>query len=316
MKSITTALLKRFYGKLSNIFAKEKEFEVMKKLSKRTLDNLFSASSTSEEDGVTIWERDGYYALDGTATADLEISLGHAPTQIGETYKLIGINPTDTTPCKLVINDEVYDTGEGCVFVADSYITEVTLVADEGTVFESTDIRPMITTNIYATYNDWVSFTGYGSLSQVIARIPKDTILTENSIANNLTTTSEGYPLDATQGKILYDMFGTTKDYTSDITTTSNVWRKWDGTKLVKYLHLAIFSINITVYEYNSKEVVLGTIPDDMIPIAGTIEFNTVSNNGSPCYLHIRNNEISLEKTSESSWEANDGIRTCVTYLV
>lgn len=67
---------------------------------------------------------------------------------------------------------------------------------------------------------------------------------------------------------------------------------------------------------YAGSTVSLCTIPDAVKPVAGTVEYNMISNRGALCYLRISDNEVSLVKMNESSWSAGDGIRTCVTYLV
>lgn len=69
-------------------------------------------------------------------------------------------------------------------------------------------IKPMLTTNLNATYDDFVPYTGdTGSLNGDVADVRKDVDgkVSKSSVVNNLVTIESGFALDARQGKALDD---------------------------------------------------------------------------------------------------------------
>ena len=366
----------------------------VKILENRDISNLLiPTGKDSETNGITCtYNHDGTYSLNGTSTSNTEILLGEASGLVlNRQYKILGSpNIKGVYVCSKYY--DIYDYGNGGLFLATDTRTSLTLKISSNIPLNSVKIKPMVTDAVNATYDDFVPYTGnsvrilktlkevapasagcrdkamiFGNLNNPVRRnfypllgiksysgswtigtssdsiafnYVDDTeyagglrpeskrkivylnrpsagcsIITNRDIANNLTTTSTGYVLDASQGKILYDSIHRTSNLTSSITKSDNVQSLW-STNLTKYLQLAIFNINITVNAYAGSTVTLCTIPDAVKPVAGTVEYNMISNRGALCYLRISDNEVSLVKMNESSWSAGDGIRTCVTYLV
>ena len=134
---------------------------------------------TTTLNGVTCTNNgDGTYTLSGTATADSYFNINKKiPLEIGKTYKLICydknirgwpiIRHTDKAD---IIADKTNNVFESPVSKAWLYI-----VVNKGTVYNNVIIKPMLTTNLSATYDDFVPYTGDGeTLASDVAEIKND----------------------------------------------------------------------------------------------------------------------------------------------
>ena len=134
---------------------------------------------TTTLNGVTCTNNgDGTYTLNGTATADSYFNINKKiPLEIGKTYKLICydkningwpiIRYTDKAD---IIADKTNNVFESPVSKAWLYI-----VVNKGTVYNNVIIKPMLTTDLSATYDDFVPYTGDGeTLTHDVAEIKND----------------------------------------------------------------------------------------------------------------------------------------------
>ena len=104
-------------------------------------------------------------------------------------------------------------------------------------------------------------------------------------------------------------------DYTSEITFSSNVKNKWT-TSIKKIGHTVNFVVNITVNEYSGNSITFGTLPEAVRPNK-SFSSNTLTNVGTFCYLFVNSDgSFGATKASGSSWDANDGVRFCFSYIV
>lgn len=101
--------------------------------------------------------------------------------------------------------------------------------------------------------------------------------LDKSNVVNNLTTTAEGYALDARQGKALNDKLLSVRYEASDVTWTATVNTQY--TWFYKIGRIVIFQIYVTS-TINSSNTGIGTLPAELYPNANQVWFPTLSNGG------------------------------------
>lgn len=148
-----------------------------------TVNLLNSILETTTSNGITCTNNgDGTYTLSGTKTTDtIWLRLGTVSLKANTSYKLIAQSPTyGTTDVRVYDNDGVY-FGDGSYKGATPIITPTTDISvsmqirvAETTALDNFIVKPMITTNLDATYDDFVSYTGgTGKLSSDVAQLQK-----------------------------------------------------------------------------------------------------------------------------------------------
>jgi hypothetical protein len=178
---------------------------------------------TTTVNGVTCTNNgDGTYTLNGTASVDntrfyLEnrIPIGERLKK-GKTYKLLdGLNNTSVFTYDLqvalysgtkyagyayaTVNGEVIFTLPDAEY--DNYYTYISI--REGQTFDNVTFKPMLTTDLSATYDDFVQYSGDGELNENVANLYKglentdvnladvqSQIVTSGNIENGNTATS------------------------------------------------------------------------------------------------------------------------------
>lgn len=136
--------------------------------------NLLNPIAVSESsDGITYTKNsDGSYTLNGTATNLITIVLAKIDmTQMTEPVKLVGcpINGSDSTYKLSMIklgSDQQNDyNGNGVVIDNEKLLkaseVEIRIVVYKGTTVTNLVFKPMITTDLDATYDDFVPYSGY-----------------------------------------------------------------------------------------------------------------------------------------------------------
>lgn len=145
-----------------------------------TVNLLNSTLETDTLNGVTFTNNgDGTYTLTGTATATVFAQLGRCSFEKNKTYKLLGWGNTRylRDAIGLYIQTEignVFDeNGKGGFYTpASDTSCSVIVVILNNTTITNAIIKPMITTNLSATYDDFVPYTGdSGSLNGDVAEI-------------------------------------------------------------------------------------------------------------------------------------------------
>ena len=171
-------------------------------LKKETTVNLLNPIlETTTENGITCTNNgDGTYTLNGTKTADtIWLRLGTVTLKANKSYKLIGQSPADTSTDVRVYDNDGINFGDGTYRGATPIITPTTdltlsmqIRVAEKTTLNNFIVKPMITTNLDATYDDFVPYTGdTGKLNNDVANIKKDISATSQAITTsetNLTT--------------------------------------------------------------------------------------------------------------------------------
>lgn len=153
-------------------------------LKKETTVNLLNPIlQTTTSNGITCTNNgDGTYTLSGTKTTDtIWLKLGTVSLKANTSYKLIGQSTTyGTTDVRVYDNDGVY-FGDGTYKGATPIITPTTDISismqirvAETTALDNFIVKPMITTNLDATYDDFVPYTGdTGKLNSDVAQLQK-----------------------------------------------------------------------------------------------------------------------------------------------
>lgn len=153
-----------------------------------TLENTTSNGVTCTDNG------DGTYTLNGTATnANATFDLSFS-CSLNSSVKLLGRPKNiDGVMIQTMYNGSWDDpttwdnTGNGAILSDASKINRLSLFVLKDKSVKNAIIKPMITTNLDATYDDFVPYTGdSGSLNGDVAEIKNDLYKTDKSDATDL----------------------------------------------------------------------------------------------------------------------------------
>lgn len=172
--------------------------------SETTVNLLKLALQTETQNGITCTSNgDGTYTLKGTATANAYFAISTNIALSKGKYNIV---------CENIIayitkeHDFSFIKFMGVHDITDETEYRYVLHVVSGQKLDSVTVHPMLTTNLSATIDDFVPYTGNtGSLNRDVSDIRKDIYnrLPKSSVANNLVTTESGFALDAMQGYIL-----------------------------------------------------------------------------------------------------------------
>ena len=192
--------------------------------------NLLNTTlQTTTQNGVTCTNNgDGTYTLNGTvATGNYEQFTLLSNKISAGTYKLVG-NPDYSLGCSLYFSDhggKEIDYGNGGIvnFASDITTTILYLYIPSGVTLTNVVFKPMLTTNLNATYDDFVPYTGDGETLNVdVAELKAEVAnkLDKDNVVNNQTTTEAGFALDARQANPNID--GTLAKQVADLNGSLN----------------------------------------------------------------------------------------------
>ena len=159
------------------------EAEIQVVDNKLTTNMLKPTLETVTKNGVTCTNNgDGTYTLNGTASDTTWFSvIVDAYIEIGKTYKLLGTPNEGSEKARLQVLNEIggallaYDTNKGVLFTSEVPKLSVQLRIENGTNVSDLIFKPMLTTDLNATYDDFVPYTGDGeTLASDVAEIKKD----------------------------------------------------------------------------------------------------------------------------------------------
>ena len=175
--------------------------EAVSGVRKETTVNLLKPTlQTTTANGVTCTNNgDGTYTLNGTATSAVDLIVGEAETINGKQYLCNGTPVTlsdssFSTTCIVIRTTDWKVVGKnGVVFTAESNKTEISIHVESGVTVSNVVFKPMLTTNLSATYDDFVPYTGDGeTLASDVAEIKND--------LGGLTFSASGTTLSITDG--------------------------------------------------------------------------------------------------------------------
>ena len=156
--------------------------------------NLFNSTlKTNALYGVTCTNNgDGTYTLNGTSTKDRWISFGYMTLKPGK-YKFIATkNNVEVNNLSVSLNSIAIAKSGEIFTIQSKSVCDIGLSTFNKT-FDNVIIKPMITTNLNATYDDFVPYTGDGkTLASDVAEIKKD--------LGGLTFSASGTTLTITDG--------------------------------------------------------------------------------------------------------------------
>ena len=165
--------------------------------------------TTTMNDVTCTANGDGTYTLNGTATSNIWFTLGKAKLYGGRTYRLCGLNKVNNSTMYIQLRNEniiMQTTNDGI----DVNITEtskdylvVAFIPDNAT-YNNVIYKPMITTDLNATYDDFVPYTGDGyTLTHDVAELKNDldklnslpigSIIQIEAAKDNIETTTQKY---------------------------------------------------------------------------------------------------------------------------
>lgn len=157
-------------------------------LKKETTVNLLNPTlKTTTQHGVTCTNNgDGTYTFTGTATAEIDFTYNTVKLKYGK-YKLLDAfgyqRTSNNTWVKTVHDGDIFEVN------ADKPILQIHMHFAQGTTANNLNKKPMITTNLNATHDDFVSYTGdTGKLNSDVAFLLKR-VETLESLVNKTNKT-------------------------------------------------------------------------------------------------------------------------------
>lgn len=177
--------------------------EVVNTLRKETTINLLNPTlETTTKNGVTCTNNgDGTYTLNGTASADANFFLqGRYENQtpiinkVGR-FKLVPLSGTYVNlRVQIYHNVTALTVTDNIVTVTqDTLITLFNVQTVEGVTYNNEIIKPMLTTNLSATYDDFVPYTGdTGSLNGDVADLRDDVDNLEKEVVTKKLRLTDG----------------------------------------------------------------------------------------------------------------------------
>ena len=225
-----------------------------------TVNLLNPTLQTTTKNGVTCTNNgDGTYTLNGTATASVFIQLDICSFEKNKTYKLLGWGNTKyaSDAIGLYIETErknVFDeNGEGGFYTPSSDESlPVKIVIMNATTISNAIIKPMITTNLDATYDDFVPYTGdTGKLNSDVAKLNSD--LSGKANSSHTHSINEIGSSDLNTGCAVYPMkelhIPKNLNATKIITITQYVSRGYASDVYYNYVKLRLNLYGYGMYE-------------------------------------------------------------------
>ena len=169
---------------------------------------------TTTQNGVTCTNNnDGTYTFIGTATAETEFTFSTIKLKYGK-YKLLdalGYQRTSNNAWVKTLHDgDIFEVD------ADKPILQIHMHFAKGTTANNLNKKPMITTNLNATHNDFVPYTGNtGRLNADVALLNNNISNTDNKIKTYYIST----PTELTFKKGTYWVFINKTQYSQ-----SSIW--------------------------------------------------------------------------------------------
>lgn len=169
---------------------------------------------TISKNGITCTNNgDGTYTFTGTATAEIDFIYNTVKLKYGK-YKLLdafGYQKTsNNTWVKTLHDGDIFEVD------ADKPILQIHMHFAQGTTANNLNKKPMITTNLNATHDDFVSYTGNtGRLNADVALLNNNISNTDNKIKTYYIST----PTELTFKKGTYWVFINKTQYSQ-----SSIW--------------------------------------------------------------------------------------------
>ena len=165
---------------------------------------------TTTLNGVTCTDNgDGTYTLNGTATSTVDLIVGEAETINGKQYLCNGVpvilsDSSFSTTCIVIRTSDWKTVGKnGVVFTAESSKTEIAIHVESGVTVSNVVFKPMITTDLSVTYDDFVPYTGDGeTLTHDVAELKNDLDKIKPSVVGSDWDKSWTYTVSSTSPKM------------------------------------------------------------------------------------------------------------------
>lgn len=163
----------------------KEDVDILKK--ETTVNFLNPTLKTTTQHGVTCTNNgDGTYTFTGTATAEIDFTYNTVKLKYGK-YKLLDAfgyqRTSNNTWVKTVHDGDIFEVN------ADKPILQIHMHFAQGTTANNLNKKPMITTNLNATHDDFVPYTGdTGKLNSDVAFLLKR-VETLESLVNKTNKT-------------------------------------------------------------------------------------------------------------------------------
>lgn len=174
------------------------------KAAETTVNLLNSTLETITQNGVTCTNNgDGTYTLNGTATSTVRFQFGIDDNLIvGKTYKALGIPIAGSYSTILMgWDNHGYFNKDGLIDKKKSEPRPISMQVLSGYTCNNLVFKPMITTNLSATYDDFVPYTGdTGRLNGDVAELKAEMASNKTIVDAAMSDTST----NPVQNKVIY----------------------------------------------------------------------------------------------------------------
>lgn len=189
--------------------------------------NLLKVTENTQTiNGITFTNNgDGTYTIDGTSTDRIDRHIGTAKTEKKKQYKLVGWDknaPYQKNVCGMYVvekTNEFDDGGNGIIYDSTKDEVYARIVIGKGKTFNNALIKPMVTNDLTATYDDFEPYTEQSTtLPYILYAIPVST-------GGNVTIGGQQYVadyVDVERGKLVRNIGSVTvtKDSITKETTS------------------------------------------------------------------------------------------------
>lgn len=267
--------------------------------------NLLKATlQTTTQNGVTCTNNgDGTYTVNGTATATVFLGIGNCLGSADKTYKLCGCPLGGSNRTYFATLNRVniqYDVGNGTTINNLDFNSEYMIVVIKGTTVNNLLFKPMLTTDLTATYNDFEPYHEQTvTLPYTLNAIPV-------SSGGNVTIDGQEYVsdyFDVERGKLVR-MCKEIEKVTSDLLKALSFS---SSNESVKY---AMCNGTLEIKESNNSANVCYALCSHFKPIgwysgdSGTIGVNIV--NGDMRFYFGKNSLITTLESAKQFFEDNE----------
>ena len=153
----------------------------LKSVENQVTTNLLKPTlATTTRNGITCTNNgDGTYTLNGTATSLFADTFGYYSIDEGKPYKLLccpseGSVSTYYADWRNDSDGQIFEFGDGSVYTSKTGQSNkaVRVIVNKGFTCDNLVFKPMLTTNLNATYDDFVPYTGNtGQLNSDVAEV-------------------------------------------------------------------------------------------------------------------------------------------------
>ena len=278
-------------------------------LKKEMMTNILNPTlQTTTSNGITCTRNvdsngnfDGTYTVNGTASATIKLKLATVNCKVGDIFKLIvSKSPINGSEYCIVENgtggNECTNKGK---ITATSTSFDIYYWISSGVIINGEVIKPMLTTNLSATYDDFVPFTGTSG------RLNQDVSVHETSISSIKNDIADQYSVSSTYAIGSLVIYNNSLYKCNTAITVAEAWNSahWTATTVDAEI---IANKNAIATTNNNLAQLL--VVEQLTATAATVNANTFGN----YYIPVAKEGYTALAVVGASSQANCPLVACV----